>query len=41
MSHLALSDKQLKTILNILKKYPYTFYAYGSRITGKTNQPQT
>ncbi len=36
MSHLALTDKQLKTVLDILKKYPQTFYAYGSRVTGKS-----
>jgi uncharacterized protein len=29
-----LSSKQLKLVLGILKKYPYTFYAYGSRIKG-------
>lgn len=36
MSRLALSDKQLEIVLSILKKYPYTFYAYGSRTQGKS-----
>lgn len=38
MKHIALDDNQLKTVLGILKKYPYTFYAYGSRTQGK-NRP--
>lgn len=36
MKNIALSDDQLKTVLTILKKYPYTFYAYGSRTKGKS-----
>lgn len=31
-------EKDLKIILDILQKYPYTFYAFGSRVTGK-HQP--
>ncbi len=30
--------KHKKIIFNILKKYPYTFYAYGSRVKG-THRP--
>jgi hypothetical protein len=36
MKHITLTDKQLKIVLAILKKYPYTFYAYGSRTQGKS-----
>jgi predicted nucleotidyltransferase len=36
MKQLALNDKQLKIVLAILKKYPYAFYAYGSRTKGKS-----
>lgn len=31
-----LTDQQLKIVLEILKKYPYNFYAYGSRIKRKS-----
>ncbi len=30
-----LSDKELKLIKFILAKYPYQFYAFGSRVKGK------
>lgn len=36
MKNIALSDDQLKAVLTILKKYPYTFYAYCSRTQGKS-----
>ncbi len=36
MKHITLTDKQLKIVLAILKKYPYAFYAYGSRTQGKS-----
>ena len=29
-----LDEKHKKIVLDILKKYPYTFYAYGSRVSG-------
>lgn len=30
-----LSDEELKLIKSILAKYPYKFYAFGSRVKGK------
>lgn len=30
-----LSDKELKSVKSILAKYPYQFYAFGSRVKGK------
>ena len=30
-----LSDKELQLIKSILAKYPYQFYAFGSRVKGK------
>lgn len=30
-----LSDEELKIIKSILEKYPYQFYAFGSRVKGK------
>jgi predicted nucleotidyltransferase len=35
---IGLSDEQLRIVKEILKKYPYTFYAYGSRVKG-TQRP--
>jgi uncharacterized protein len=32
---LNLSDKELKLVQSILEKYPYQFYAFGSRVKGK------
>ena len=29
-----IEEKYLKTLKNILKKYPYKFYAFGSRVKG-------
>jgi len=34
MNKIYVEQKHLKIILDILKKYPYTFYAYGSRTKG-------
>lgn len=31
---LHLEDKHWKIVKNILSKYPYTFYAFGSRVKG-------
>ncbi|MEI8055743.1 MAG: nucleotidyltransferase domain-containing protein [bacterium] len=36
MNELSLSSGQLKIVLSILKKYPYTFYAYGSRTQSRS-----
>jgi uncharacterized protein len=36
MKRIAITAKQLKIVLSILKKYPYEFYAYGSRTQGKS-----
>lgn len=33
-----LEDRHKNIIWNIIKKYPYTFYAFGSRTTGKHQQ---
>ena len=33
-----IEKKHLEILKNILKKYPYTFYAYGSRVTGKNRK---
>jgi Nucleotidyltransferase domain. len=33
-----MEDRHKKIVLNILKKYPYAFYAYGSRVKG-THRP--
>ena len=33
-----IEEKHLEILKNILKKYPYTFYAYGSRVTGKNRK---
>ena len=33
-----IEKKHLEILKNILKKYSYTFYAYGSRVTGKNRQ---
>jgi len=30
-----IEDKHLDIIRNIIKKYPYAFYMFGSRVTGK------
>lgn len=30
-----MEEKHKKIVWDILKKYPYTFYAFGSRVTGK------
>lgn len=35
---LFLEDKHKKIIWDIIKKYPYTFYAFGSRTTGKNRR---
>lgn len=32
---ISLSDKELQFVKSILAKYPYQFYAYGSRVKGK------
>lgn len=32
---LYIEDAYKKIIWDIIKKYPYTFYAFGSRVTGK------
>ena len=29
-----MSERHLKIVQDILKKYPYTFYAFGSRVKG-------
>lgn len=29
-----ITDEEKKTVSSILKKYPYTFYAFGSRVKG-------
>ena len=34
----AIEKKHLDILKRILKKYPYTFYAYGSRATGKNRK---
>lgn len=33
-----IEEKHLKILRDILKKYPYTFYTYGSRATGKNRK---
>ena len=33
-----IEKKHLEILKNIFKKYPYTFYAYGSRVTGKNRK---
>lgn len=35
---LEIEKKHLKIIKDILSKYPYSFYAFGSRVTGKAKQ---
>jgi len=35
---LQIENRHRKIILSILAKYPYTFYAYGSRAKGKAKQ---
>ena len=37
-SKIDLSDWDRRILLNILKKYPYKFYAYGSRVKGCARQ---
>ncbi len=32
---LIIDEKHLKIVQDILKKYPYSFYAFGSRVNGK------
>ena len=34
----AVEKRHLGILKDILKKYPYTFYAYGSRATGKNRK---
>lgn len=34
MAKLKIEDRHLKIVLDILKKYPYDFYAFGSRAHG-------
>ena len=34
----AIEKKHLEILKRILKKYPYTFYIYGSRATGKNRK---
>jgi uncharacterized protein len=34
MNNLQLENKHLKILQEILAKYPYKFYAYGSRVKG-------
>jgi len=33
-NNIQLEDKHLKIVKDILSKYPYQFYAYGSRVKG-------
>ena len=33
-----IEEKHFKIVKNILKKYPYTFYAYGSRVKGNNRK---
>ena len=33
-----IEKKHLELLKRILKKYPYNFYAYGSRVTGKNRK---
>lgn len=33
-----IEEKHLTIIKNILHKYPYSFYAFGSRVTGKARR---
>jgi predicted nucleotidyltransferase len=35
---LQIENRHQEIILSILAKYPYTFYAYGSRVKGKAKQ---
>ncbi len=35
MTKINLTKKELQIINNILNNYPYHFYAFGSRVTGK------
>ncbi|WNE41916.1 MAG: hypothetical protein AD073_000251 [Mycoplasmataceae bacterium] len=37
-NNIQLEDKHLKIVKDILSKYPYQFYAYGSRVKG-TSKP--
>lgn len=38
MNNLQIEDRHLKILKDILNKYPYQFYAYGSRTKGNAKQ---
>ena len=38
MTELLMSNQDKKILTQILSKYPYTFYAYGSRVKGTNRQ---
>ena len=38
MNNLQLENKHLKILKEILAKYPYQFYAYGSRVKGNAKK---
>jgi len=38
MNNLQLENKHLKILKEILAKYPYKFYAYGSRVKGNAKK---
>lgn len=38
LNYIYIENRYKEIILDILKKYPYTFYAYGSRVKG-THKP--